>query len=145
RAQAQDRPFFLRSLGLLQVRQPLVGEVGHRHRLLADVDPGVLLTLEFAELVGDRLAGWAGELLPAALAVRADAHVDRGDPPFDNDAAPRSRVVAAVDRPLPVGAGGRLPRHDVDPLPSVPARLGHRMAPNMAPNAPETTKSPASA
>ena len=91
RAQPEDRALLLRALVLLRVRQPLVGEIGHRDRLLAHIDAGVLLTLELAQIVGHRLAGRTRDPLPAALAVRTDAEVDRGDPAFDRDAAPGPR------------------------------------------------------
>jgi len=54
-----------------------MGEVGDRHRFLPHVDPGVLLTLQLAQLVGDRLATRSGDLLSQPFAVRADAQGDR--------------------------------------------------------------------
>src|SRR6056297_1561230 len=133
-SQAEDRALLLGALVLLQVRQPLVGDIGHRDRLLAHVDPGVLLTLKLAQLVGDRLSGRTRDPLPAALAVRADTEVDRGDPPLDRHAAPGPRVVAPVDRPLPVRTT-RCAGH-AEPPPSTTPLHG----PEWLPRCPKTTK-----
>jgi hypothetical protein len=55
RPQPEDRALLLRALVLLQECQPLVGEVGHRDRLRAHVDAGVLLALEPAQLAATAL------------------------------------------------------------------------------------------
>ena len=73
-----------------------MGEVGDHHRFLPHVDPGVLLTLQLAQLVGDRLATRSGDLLPQPFAVRADAQVDRA-----RAMAPKMAPNEAGKRPNP--------------------------------------------
>ncbi len=79
------------------------------------------------------LRGRPRDPLPQALAVRPDADVNRGDPPFHGHIAAAPRVVAPVDRPFPMGAGGRRPRHGGSSVRSVPNTLRRLMAPTMAP------------